>query len=148
MTTKQKLWQICMERVEKRIKDYKEEINLIKESIESNDKGSSEDDDSGNGKLLNDLEKNMTYLNDAHKTKEHLSQVKTNIESSSVVLGSLVITNQMNFYLASGMGKIELEDGIYYAISLNSPIGLLLKNKVVNDSFEFNQNKYTIIDIK
>jgi len=148
MTTKQKLWQICMERVEKRIKDYKEEIDLIKESIESNDKGSSEDDDSGNGKLLNDLEKNMAYLNDAQKSKMYLGQVKTNIESTTAVLGSLVKTNQMNFYLASGIGKIELDDTTYYAISLNSPIGLLLKNKMVNDSFEFNQNKYKIIEIK
>lgn len=137
-----------MERVEKRIKDYKEEVDLIKESIESNDKGNSEDDDSGNGKLLIDLEKNMAYLNDAQKSKAHLSQVKTNIESTNVVLGSLVKTNLMNFYLASGIGKIELDDNTYYAISLNSPIGLLLKNKMVNDSFEFNQNKYTIIDIK
>jgi transcription elongation GreA/GreB family factor len=148
MTTKQKLWEICMERVDKRVKDYKEEINLIKESIESNDKGSSEDDDSGNGKLLNDLEKNIVYLNDAQNTKEYLKQIKTNIEFTTVVLGSLVKTNQMNFYLASGIGKIELDDDVYYAISLNSPIGLLLKNKMVNDNFEFNQNKYTIIDIK
>ena len=43
----------------------------------------------------------------------------------------------MNFYLASGIGKIELDDDVYYAISLNSPIGLLLKNKMVNDNFEF-----------
>jgi transcription elongation GreA/GreB family factor len=137
-----------MERVDKRVKDYKEEINLIKESIESNDKGSSEDDDSGNGKLLNDLEKNIAYLNDAQNTKEYLKQIKTNIEFTTVVLGSLVKTNQMNFYLASGIGKIEFDDDVYYAISLNSPIGLLLKNKMVNDNFEFNQNKYTIIDIK
>jgi len=41
MTTKQRLLQICNERVDKRINDYKEEITLIKESIESNDKGSS-----------------------------------------------------------------------------------------------------------
>ena len=117
MTTKQKLWEICMERVDKRVKDYKEEINLIKESIESNDKGSSEDDDSGNGKLLNDLEKNIAYLNDAQNTKEYLKQIKTNIEFTTVVLGSLVKTNQMNFYLASGIGKIELDDDVYYAIS-------------------------------
>lgn len=148
MTTKQRLWQICNERVEKRINDYKEEVNLIKESIASNDKGNSEDDDSGNGKLLNDLEKNMAYLNDAQKARVHLQQVKTNIEFKDVVLGSLVKTNQMNFYISSGIGKIDLDDITYYAISLNSPIGQLLKNKTVNESFEFNQNKYIITDIK
>lgn len=147
MTTKQKLLQICNERVEKRINDYKEEINLIKDSIESNDKGNSEGDDSGSGKLLNDLEKNMGYLNDAKKTKEYLSNIKTNVESTDAILGSIVKTNIMNFYISTSIGKIDIEDNTYYAISVNSPIGQLLINKSVNASFEFNQNKYVIAEI-
>ena len=147
MTTKQKLLQICNERVEKRINDYKEEINLIKDSIESNDKGNSEGDDSGSGKLLNDLEKNMGYLNDAKKTKEYLSNIKTNVESTDAILGSIVKTNIMNFYISTSIGKIDLEDETFYAISVNSPIGQLLINKSVNASFEFNQNKYVIAEI-
>ena len=92
MTIKQQLLQICNEQVEKRITDYKNEIDLIKESIESNDKGGSDDDDSGNGKLLNDLEKNMGYLNDARKTQDYLKLVKANLLSTSAALGSLVKT--------------------------------------------------------
>ncbi|MFD0988709.1 hypothetical protein ACFQ1R_01255 [Mariniflexile jejuense] len=147
MTTKQKLLQICNERVDKRMNDYKEEINLIKESIASNDKGSSEDDDAGHGKLLNDLEKNMSYLNDAKKTKEYLSNIKTNVESKEAMLGSIVKTNMMSFYISTSIGKIELDDAVFYAISVNSPIGQLLINKPVNTSFEFNQNKYVITEI-
>ena len=147
MTTKQKLLQICNERVDKRINDYKEEINLIKDSISSNDKGSSEDDDSGSGKLLNDLEKNMAYLNDAKKTKEYLSNIKTNIDSKEAILGSIVKTNMMNFYISTSIGKIDVDDETYYAISVNSPIGQLLINKPVNTRFEFNQNKYVITEI-
>lgn len=148
MTTKQKLLQICNERVDKRINDYKEEINLIKESIDSNDRGNSEGDDSGSGKLLNDLEKNMAHLNDAKKTKDYLSNIKTNIESTDAVLGSIVKTNIMNFYISTSIGKIDLDDDVFYAISVNSPIGQLLINKSVNANFEFNQNKYVITEIK
>ena len=147
MTIKQQLLQICNERVDKRINDYKEEINLIKDSIESNDKGNSEDDDSGNGKLLNDLEKNLEHLNDAQKAKAHLQLIKTNINSNNVVLGSLVKTNLMTFYISTSIGKIELNNESYFAISLNSPIGQLLKNKTINESFEFNQYKYLITEI-
>ncbi|MGK0254940.1 MAG: hypothetical protein ACI9OE_002456 [Mariniflexile sp.] len=147
MTTKQRLWQVCNERVDKRINDYKEEINLIKDSIASNDKGNSEGDDSGSGKLLNDLEKNMAHLNDAKNTKDYLSNIKTNVESRDVVLGSIVKTNMMNFYISTSIGKIDIDDEVYYAISVNSPIGQLLKNKTVNDRFEFNQNKYIITEI-
>jgi transcription elongation GreA/GreB family factor len=147
MTTKQKLWQVCNERVDKRINDYKEEINLIKDSIASNDKGNSEGDDSGSGKLLNDLEKNMAHLNDAKNTKDYLSNIKTNVESGDVILGSIVKTNMMNFYISTSIGKIDIDDEAYYAISVNSPIGQLLKNKTVNERFEFNQNKYVITEI-
>lgn len=147
MTLKQQLLQICNERVDKRINDYKEEIALIKESIESNDKGDSEDDDSGNGKLLNDLEKNLEHLNDAQKTKAHLQLINTNMVNNDVVLGSVVKTNLMNFYIASSMGKIDFDNESYYAISLNSPIGQLLRNKMVNGQFEFNQSKYIIKEI-
>jgi hypothetical protein len=146
-TIKQRLLQVCNERVDKRINDYKEEINLIKESIESNDKGSSEDDDSGNGKLLNDLEKNMVYLNDANKAKDYLKQIKTNTNSTDAVLGSIVKTDSMSFYLSTSIGKIELDNEVYFAISMGSPIGQLLKNKVKNDRFEFNQTKYVITEI-
>ncbi len=147
MTTKQQLLQICNERIDKRINDYKEEINLIKESIESNDKGDSEEDDSGNGKLLNDLEKNMGYLNDAQQAKAFLKQIKLNSSTTYAVLGSIVKTKQMNFFLSTSIGKIELGTEVYYAISLNSPMGQLLKNKSKKDSFEFNQTKYIITEI-
>jgi hypothetical protein len=147
MNTKQKLLQICNEYVDKRINDYKNEIQLIKESIASNDKGNSEDDDSGNGKLLNDLEKNMSYLNDARNTKEYLKQIKTNVESTEAMIGSIVKTNVMSFYISTSIGKIDIDGDVYYAVSVNSPIGQLLINKPVNTRFELNQNKYVITEI-
>ncbi len=147
MTTKQRLLQKCNEYVDKRIADYKNEIQLIKESIASNDQGNSEDDDSGNGKLFNDLEKNMEHLNDATKTKEHLKLIKTNIDSTDAILGSIVKTDIMNFYISTSIGKIEIDDETYFAISLNSPIGQLLKNKCEKDVFEFNQKKYRITEV-
>ncbi|KJD32876.1 hypothetical protein PK35_07815 [Tamlana nanhaiensis] len=148
MTLKEQLLQVCVKRVEKRISDYKEEINLLKEALEEADKSSDEDDDSGNGKLFNDLEKNMSYLNDAFKTKDYLKLVKTNINFTEAVLGSIVKTDSITFYIAISLGKIECEHQEFYAISLSSPVGQLLRNKKVNDTFEFNQTKYVIQEIK
>lgn len=147
MTIKQQLLQICNEHVEKRISDYKNEIDLIKESIESNDKGSSDDDDSGNGKLLNDLEKNMGYLNEARKTQDYLKLVKANLLSTSAALGSLVKTDSLHFFISISVGKIEIDNQDYYAISLQSPIGQLLKQKSAGDTFEFNGTKYTVTEV-
>ena len=147
MTTKQQLLQICNTHVENRIKDYKNEIELLKESLENNDKPNNEDDDSGNGKLMNDLEKNIGYLNEARKTHEYLKLVKTNFLSTNAALGSLVITDTLQFFIAISLGKIEIDNNTYYAISLQSPIGQLLKQKTEGEQFEFNGTKYTIKQI-
>lgn len=144
MKLKQDLLNICFQHVNKRISDYNNEITLIKESIESNDKVSNEEDDSGNSKLLDDLEKNMNYLNEAQKTKEHLGMVKPNLVSDTVVLGSIVKTDSINFFIATSIGKVDLDKDEYYIISILSPIGQLMKLKGVGHSFEFNGKHYKI----
>ena len=147
MSIKNELLQACLDHVNKRIASYKSEIETIKESIESNDKSSDEDDDSGNGKLFNDLEKNAQYLNDASKTLDTLKLINPKISNNNVVLGSLVSTDKGDFFISISVGKIDIESKNYFAISLQSPIGMLLKNKTVNDTIAFNGNSYTIKSI-
>jgi hypothetical protein len=147
MKVKTELLELCNQQVNKRINDYKNEIDLIKESIESNDKVSNEQDDSGNSKLLDDLEKNMNYLNDAQKTRERLQLIRPNLVSESVVLGSIVKTDSMLFFIAISLGKVTLKDEDYYIISMMSPIGQLIKSKTKGYQFEFNNKKYTITEV-
>lgn len=147
MNIKQELLQVCTDYVNKRIYNYKLEMDTIKDSIENNDKGNSEDDDSGNGKLLNDLEKNAQHLNDATKLMETLKQINPKIQNESGTLGSIVYTQTNVFFLSVSVGKIELEGSNYFAISLQSPIGMLLKNKTKGDQINFNGTFYTITDI-
>ena len=147
MKIKSQLIEICNLHVNKRIADYKNEIDLIKESIESNDKVSNEEDDSGNSKLLDDLEKNMNYLNDAQKTKEHLQLIRPNLISETAVLGSIVKTDSMTFFIANSIGKVDLDGNEYYIISMLSPIGQLIKSKTKGHQFEFNGKKYVITEV-
>lgn len=148
MSIKQELLQVCLDHVNKRIYNYKLEIDTIKESIESNDKSTDEDDDSGHGKLLNDLEKNMVHLADANKTLDMLKLINPKLQNDKAILGSLVTTQSASFFLSVSVGKIDLEQGSYFAISLQSPIGALLKNKEVGEHINFNGTNYTITSIK
>jgi len=147
MNLKQELLQVCTDYVNKRIYNYKLEMDTIKDSIENNDKGNSEDDDSGNGKLLNDLEKNAQHLNDATKMMETLKQINPKIQNESGTLGSIVFTQTNVFFLSVSVGKIELENSSYFAISLQSPIGMLLRNKIKGDQINFNGTCYTITNV-
>lgn len=148
MTLKEQLLAVCYNHANKRIASYRDEIEIIKESIENNDKSSDDNDDSGNGKLFNDLEKNANYLNEANKTLDTLKLINTKASHTHAVLGSLVKTDSKTFFIATSIGAIEIEDSIYFVISLLSPVGQLLKNKVVGDIIEFNGDLQTIIAIK
>lgn len=147
MNIKQELLQVCIDYVNKRIFNYKLEMDTIKDSIENNDKGNSEDDDSGNGKLLNDLEKNAQHLNDATKMMDTLKQINPKIQNESGTLGSIVYTQTNVFFLSVSVGKIEFDGSSYFAISLQSPIGALLKNKTKGEHINFNGTAYTITNI-
>lgn len=147
MKIKQNLLQACFDYANKRIANYKAEIETIKESIESNDKGGGDDDDSGNGKLFNDLEKNSQYLNEANKMLDGLKNISAKTISDQVILGSVVKTSINNFFISVSAGKIDIEDGSYFAISHHSPIGMLLLGKSKGDSIEFNGNKFTITEV-
>lgn len=148
MSIKQDLLQACMDQVIKRINNYKSEMDIIKESIENNDKSSDDDDDSGHGKLLNDLEKNAQHLNEASKMLDVLKLINPKIQNESAVLGSIVFTQINVFFLSVSVGKIELENSHYFAISMQSPIGALLMNKKKGDQIHFNGTNYTITNIK
>lgn len=146
-TVKSKLFDICITHVNKRISSYKDEIETIKESIESNDKSSDEDDDSGHGKLLNDLEKNAQYLTDASKMLDTIKLINPKTIHQNVVLGSLVKTNTSNFFIAVSIGKVDVDNESYYIISKSSPIGQLLLNKSVGDEIAFNESRYKILEV-
>lgn len=146
MKIKSDVLQACFDYANKRIANYKNEIETIKDAIDNNDK-SGEEDDSGNGKLFNDLEKNSQYLTDAQKMLESLKSISPKTVSDKVMLGSLVKTTSNNFFISISAGKIETETMTVFAISLGSPIGMLLKNKAKGDHVEFNGNKFTITEV-
>ncbi len=147
MKIKNDVLQACFDYANKRIANYKNEIETIKDSIESSDKGGGDDDASGNGKLFNDLEKNSQYLIDAQKMLDSLQAISPKMVSDTVVLGSLVKTTSNNFFISISAGKIDIENLSVFAISPGSPIGMLLKNKTKGNLIEFNGNTFTITEV-
>lgn len=62
--------------------------------------------------------------------------------------GALIETQQMTFYLCTGLGKITIDNKVVMAISPASPIGKALHGKQKDDQFSVNsQNVYRILDV-
>ena len=90
------------------------------------------------------LNKQLGLLN---RQKQELSNIDFCKNYSSATIGSLVKTNNGSYFISIGIGRININNEIFYAISLVSPIGILLKNKKIGDVFSFRNTSFKIIDI-
>ncbi|MGB0882243.1 MAG: 3-oxoacyl-ACP synthase [Vicingaceae bacterium] len=121
---------------------------IIKEAqtAANNETKSSAGDKHETGRAMAQLEteKLTNQLNEALKLTELLHKINPKEKHQLIGLGSLVLTNNGNFFISASLGKTELNNETYFAISSISPIGKLLISKKEKDSFSFNGKNYTI----
>ena len=92
-------------------------------------------------------EKAEQQLEEARKLMAMLDKINSTILSERISLGSIVITNGGNFYLAISAGKISVAGIDFIALSPASPIGALLMNKKKGDQIIFNNRSVVIQNI-
>jgi len=78
---------------------------------------------------------------------ELIRKINPSKQSEKVEFGSLVITNKQKLFVSLSLGKIEVENEQFYAISTQVPIFKAIQNRKTGDKFEFNGNKFEIIEI-
>jgi len=124
---------------------------IIKEAqhAANNETKSSAGDKHETGRAMAQLEteKLTKQLGEALKLTELLHKINPQEKHQLIGLGSLVITNNGNFFIGASLGKIEYEEQIYFAISAVSPIGKILATKKEKETFSFNNRTYTISSI-
>ena len=91
-----------------------------------------------------ETEKLTGQLTEALKLEQVMSEINPELEPQQAGLGSLVITDNGNFYISISLGKIEIDHQIYFSISSISPIGKLLIGLKKNNTFSFNERTYKI----
>ncbi|MDB5156930.1 MAG: 3-oxoacyl-ACP synthase [Mucilaginibacter sp.] len=103
--------------------------------------------ETGRAMMQQETDRNMAQLNEANKLKVALNSIATTTESKQVENGSIVITNNGNFYLAISAGVLTVDGESYFAISSASPIGLKLKGLKAGDQFILNGKDYKITSV-
>ena len=145
---KKKLYQACVGFVKGKEDIILKTIKSNQEALNSETKSSAGDKhETGRAMLQLEMEKASQQLEVVHSMKTILSRINTSEFSEIIRLGSLVITNQTNYYLSIGAGELIFDGKIYYAVSVNSPIGKLLLGKRVGNAFTFNNKEIKIIEI-
>lgn len=145
---KKELYQICSEYVENRADTVGEIIASNQKALQSETKSSAGDKhETGRAMLQLEMEKASQQLASIDQMKVVLGRINPEKISIAVQLGSVVMTTLGNYFLSIGMGKIELNKTIYYAVSTSSPIGKILLGAKVGSSLVFNTKEIQILDI-
>ncbi|MDF2434122.1 MAG: hypothetical protein JWP44_3753 [Mucilaginibacter sp.] len=94
--------------------------------------------------MQQETNRNLDQLNEANKLKVTLNQITFSGTSEIAETGSVVITNNGNFYIAVSAGLLMVNNENYFAVSPFSPIGLMLKGQKAGFEFKLNDKNYLI----
>ncbi len=146
---KQILYNQCKEFVNNKLLTIENTIKSNQEALASETKSSAGDKhETGRVMLQLEMEKAGQQLQVVSEMKARLERIYVQENSNICKLGSIVKTNNINYFIAISAGKLILENEIYYAISLDSPIGKLLLGKQESEELFFNERHIKILSVE
>lgn len=134
--------------LEKKIESAQQAIDSAKESRDNETKSSVGDKyETGRAMMQFELEKYQVQKSKAESQKHDLLKINIQRKYNKVELGSLVLTNAGDFFIATGLGKITLNNHTVFCISPASPAGKLLLGKHPDETFLWQGKTATIKQI-
>ncbi len=89
--------------------------------------------ETGRAMVQYELEKAQVQLEKNIQIEQELIKIDIHKSHNKAGLGSLIVTSEGNYFIAIGIGKVEIENENIFCISLNSPIGKELQHKREGD---------------
>ncbi len=124
--------------LQNKIESVQQSIASAKESRDGDSKSSAGDKhETARAMVQIEIDNLEHQLSRLLKSHSELVQLSTAPFVKEARTGSMVVTSVVNYYISSGIGKMELNGNFYYAISATSPIGALLLGKSAGDSIHF-----------
>lgn len=143
---KENLLNKCIIQQEEVIRQLQQEIDEAQK--QANDYGQPKDRyDAFRTKLMRQIELYAKQLDKAKMVIDTLYKIPVNRELSSVEFGAIIITDKQNLFVSAGLGKIDIDGKIFYAISTQVPIFHALKGKHKGEEVDFNGNKFLIKEV-
>tara|TARA_Y100000389_G_C17408172_1_gene489268 strand:- start:17 stop:463 length:447 start_codon:yes stop_codon:yes gene_type:complete len=103
--------------------------------------------ETGRAMIQLEREKLGNQIAEVEQNQQKLNAIKNHKRTESVTIGSIVLTDQANYFIAIAADFCELEGKKYYCISPQSPMGVHLLGKKVRGQIEFNARLSTLLEI-
>jgi hypothetical protein len=145
---KEALFEQCEVFVNKRLYNIENVISSNQKALQSETKSSAGDKhETGRAMLQLEMEKAGQQLAGIVQMKEILAKMNISNTSKNACLGSLILTEKACYFLSISAGQLVVENKVYFAISVSSPIGKLLLGKQEKEVISFNGNPIVINEI-
>lgn len=145
---KAQVLRVLKDDLQKKVNLSSQEIISIRESKNNDTKSSAGDKfETGRAMAQMELEKMERALSRSTKLLKDLDLINLEKHYQQVEFGSLIITNKENYFASFGLGKVTVDSKDYYAISLASPIGQVIRQKRVGDRLVFQGREIWIKNI-
>jgi len=142
---KEQICQLLLEILEQKIKTVQQNIFYIKEARNNETKSSAGDKyETGRVMMQAELDKQFLLLRQLLQQQVDILKIKKTKPTEEVGFGSWVKTNQGNFLISIGLGKV----GEAFVISLASPLGKALKGLKTGETTIFQNKEYQIKSVK
>lgn len=149
LNLKRELLKKCSDYVAQRVESATKAIISAKEASQDDTKSSAGDKYETTREMMQqEISRNEAQLFEAKKLQHALLQIPQDKTTDKTQNGSLVFTNNGNFYISISAGQFEIEGQIFFAISSASPIGRLLLGLEKGMTFSFNGKTFEIKDVK
>lgn len=142
---KYQLFEHCSEIVSQKINAINNTLKEVQLAANNETKSSAGDKhETGRAMAQLETEKLTAQLSETLKLEQTLHQINPNTQHKIIGLGSLIITNNGNFYITVSLGKILYNEKAYYAISAVSPLGKQFIGLKQGYELVFNKRTYKI----
>jgi transcription elongation GreA/GreB family factor len=142
---KQQLYVLCGQYIRTHEADIRTAIADAQEAAANESKsGGTGDSETGREVMQQEIELNLTRLNEINKLKTALDSIPFDHTSQTIQPGSVVKTNNGNYYLGISAGQLKVDGNTYYAVSPASPIGSKMIDMKTGDTFSLNGKEYMI----
>ena len=144
-TLHQQLHSLCRDYITGNEAEIKKAIAEIRESAANETKSSAGDKyETAREMMQQEIDRNQARLNELNKLKATLDSIVPAVKGDIVLPGSVVYTNNGNFYISISAGPLMLDGTRFYAISAASPIGAKLAGQRAGYSFELNGKRFVV----
>lgn len=148
MKKREELLKSCHTYVNERILRLEASVRDLEHDLGNETKSSAGDKYETSREMINaEISQLERQLKEFKKLKGILSLPQLQKASTAIQLGSIVITNAANYFVAIPVGEVNIDKEKFYAIGINSPMAQLLNGKQKGDVFTFREKEVKILDV-